>query len=242
MIATSPATQISNVANAIPLAGMLSLWSMEGLEADRVLVQRLCAWAKLAPSALAKKAELAATTILRAHRGTATTRISQPTLEKLRATFPDFPDWSRPEPDLPAAANDVDYLPVRVLPTFAGMGGGGSGEGDTETALIPRYLIEREFRGGAKDFDLINVRGDSMEPLFRHGDQLLIDRRDRNPIQPGPFALFDGDAYVVKLVERVPGKRGWYRIFSANDRYSAEEIEETDTTIMGRPVWFARRL
>ena len=48
--------------------------------------------------------------------------------------------------------------------------------------------------------------------------------------------------YVVKLVERIPGRRGWYRIFSANDRYSAAEVEETESTIMGRPVWFARRL
>lgn len=81
-----------------------------------------------------------------------------------------------------------------------------------------------------------------MEPRFLHGDQILIDRRDRDPLQPGPFALWDGDGYVIKLVERVPRKRGWYRVFSVNDIYTAYEIEEDESGIMGRPVWFARRL
>ena len=147
-----------------------------------------------------------------------------------------------PEPDLPEHNAQRDYLPISILPSYAGMGGGGSGEGDQEVAMLPRALIEDELRGKPTDFELIDVRGDSMMPDFQHGDQILIDRRDRDPIQPGPFALYDGDGYVVKLVERVPQKRGWYRVFSANERYSEYEVEETETTILGRPVWFARRL
>lgn len=214
----------------------------DGLAEDRAFVRELCDWAGMAPSAVAKRAGLAATTITRHHNETATTRLGRDTLAKLRAAFPDFPGFNRQRPDLPPTSSGEDYVPIRVLPTYAGMGGGGTGEGDQETALIARHLIEYEFRGRPADFELINVRGDSMEPVFQHGDQLLIDKRDRNPVQPGPFAVFDGDAYVVKLVERVPGKRDWYRIFSANDRYSENEVEETETTIMGRPVWFARRL
>ncbi len=146
------------------------------------------------------------------------------------------------EPDLPPESPDAAYVEVDVLPSFAGMGGGGTGEGDRSLAKLPRRLIEEELRGKAGDFELIDVRGDSMEPDFQHGDQILIDRRDRDPRQPGPFALWDEDGYVLKLVERVPGRRGWYRIFSANPRYSSYEIEETESTIRGRPVWFARRL
>lgn len=146
------------------------------------------------------------------------------------------------EPDLPDEAHDAAYVNINVLPSFAGMGGGGTGEGDRVLAKLPRRLIEEELRGQPSDFELIDVRGDSMEPDFQHGDQILIDRRDRDPRQPGPFALWDEDGYVLKLVERVPGRRGWYRIFSANPRYSDYEVEETEATIRGRPVWFARRL
>src|SRR3546814_11477033 len=82
----------------------------------------------LAPSTLAREMGLAATTITRPFRGTATTRISAPTFDKLRLRYPDFPGWNNEEPDLPASQADRSYLPVEVLPSFAGMGGGGTGE------------------------------------------------------------------------------------------------------------------
>jgi phage repressor protein C with HTH and peptisase S24 domain len=214
----------------------------DGIAADAQLIKSLIEWSNLTANAVARRANLAASTINRHANGTATTRLGRDTINKLRNAFPDFPGFNALRPDLPSAPRIQDYLPVRIFPSYAGMGGGGTGEGDEETGLVPRHLIENEFRGRPDDFQLINVRGDSMEPLFRHDDQLLVDLRDRNPIQPGPFAIFDGDAYLVKLVERVPGKRGYYRIFSANERYSESEVEETETTIMGRPVWFARRL
>ena len=163
------------------------------------------------------------------------------TLEKLRQHFPDFPGWSGAALET-VAPDQRDYMQIAILPSFAGMGGGGNGEGDPETGLVPRALVVNQLRAQAKDLLLIDVRGDSMEPDFQHGDQILVDCRDRDPIQPGVFALWDGDAYVVKLVERVPQKRGFYRVFSANGRYSAYEVDENDIRIMGRPVWFARRL
>jgi phage repressor protein C with HTH and peptisase S24 domain len=160
---------------------------------------------------------------------------------KLAELLASHDDSSR-HPDVPPAGRENSYVDIAVLPSFAGMGGGGNGEGERGIAKLPRDLIEDQLHGRSGDFELIDVRGDSMEPDFHHGDQILIDRRDRDPRQPGPFALWDDDGYVVKLVERIPGKRGWYRVFSANPRYSSYEVEEHEATIRGRPVWFARRL
>src|SRR5689334_11445786 len=56
------------------------------------------------------------------------------------------------EPDHPEVDPQRAYVPVDILPTFAGMGGGGNGEGDVERALVPRYLIEDVFRGRPSDF------------------------------------------------------------------------------------------
>lgn len=147
-----------------------------------------------------------------------------------------------PTPDLPQVDGQLSYLPVELMPTFGGMGGGGTGEGEAATALLPRALLEDQLRGQPRDFMLIEVRGDSMVPEFLHGDQILVDRRDVNPRQPGPFALFDGDGVVIKLVERIPGRREWFRVFSANARYSEYEVQEEEVRILGRTVWFARRL
>jgi phage repressor protein C with HTH and peptisase S24 domain len=162
--------------------------------------------------------------------------------ELLRALrwLEDMEAQTRPDnPDLPA---DIEYVPVEVLPTYAGMGGGGTGEGDREIALVPRALVVDILRGQPQDFLLINVRGDSMEPDFRHGDQILVDRRDVSPAQPGPFALWDGEwgEYVVKNVER--SRSGEVRIFSSNNKYSTEQAPAETTRIIGRPVWFGRRL
>lgn len=215
---------------------------MNGLEQDQRLIRELVRWTKSTPTAVAKKAGVAVTTINRPYRGTATTRISQPTLDKLQMAFPNFPHWADEQPDLPAPPPERDYVEVEVLPTFAGMGGGGTGEGDREIALVPRSLIVDQLKGQPGDFLLIDVRGDSMEPDFFQGDQILVDRRDRSPAQPGPFAIWDGEwgEYVVKNVERAAN--GEVRIFSTNSKYRAEVVQSENTRIIGRPVWFGRRL
>ena len=147
-----------------------------------------------------------------------------------------------PEADLPTPPAERAYLPVEILPSYGGMGGGGTGEGDNQIALIPRHLVEDELRAKPTDLLLIEARGESMMPDFHHGDQILIDKRDCNPVQPGAFALWDGDGYVVKLVERIPRQEGRYRIFSANGRFSAYDVAADEVRIIGRPVWFGRRL
>lgn len=171
--------------------------------------------------------------------------ISAREADQIRAYLAATGGTSRPHigntPDLPPAPSQIDYVEVEVLPTHAGMGGGGTGDGDRQTALMPRSLVEAELRARAADLLLINVRGDSMEPRFENGDQLLIDRRDVNPRQPGPFALWYDDGYVVKNVEiiRATGK---LRVFSSNPAYSDDMCDPNEVRIMGRPVWLGRRI
>src|SRR5690606_16401904 len=145
--------------------------------------------------------------------------LSKPTLTKLKARYPNFPGWRNQESDLPDSDPEMAYVSVEVLPTYAGAGGGGTGDDDRKTALVSRALVEGELRGGAADFVLVPIRGDSMEPDFYQGDQVLCDKRDRSPAQPGPFAIWDGEwgEYVIKNVERIEGGR--VRMFSSNPKY-----------------------
>lgn len=230
----------SCLARNFPRAGNASS-TMGTIEDDVRLIRDLVRWTDSNVNQIAKRIGVANTTLNRFAKGNATNRLHRDTIAKLRAEFPDFPGFEV-EADLPPAYNNPDYLAVEVLPSFVGMGGGGNGDGDHGQALIPRALIEDELRAKPSDLLLIEARGQSMEPDFLHGDQILIDRRDCNPIQPGAFALWDGDGYVVKLVERVPREPGKLRIFSANNRYSAYDVDADQVRIMGRPVWFGRRL
>jgi hypothetical protein len=215
---------------------------MDGLLADAETMRALCRWAKLPPSAVANKAGVAVTTVTRPYNGAATTRTGSRTWEKLRLAFPGFPGWPGAEPDQITPPLAIDYVQVDVLPTYAGMGGGGTGEGDVEQALVPQYLVRDVFRGQPSDFVVIRVRGNSMEPRFFQDDELLVDKRDTSPTQPGPFALWDADwgEYLVKNVERLPGGR--VRIFPSNTEFSASEVSSEETKILGRPVWVGRRL
>jgi hypothetical protein len=210
-------------------------------ESDREFIGALVEWSHRSASDIARIAKLTPSTLTRPLNSDVNFKLSKATLDKLRAAFPDFPGFGL-APDLPDADSGRDYMAIDILPSYAGMGGGGNGEGVVETGLVPRRLVVDELRAKPSDLILIEARGDSMEPDFRHGDQILVDRRDTDPIQPGSFALWDGDAYVIKLVERAPQRRGYYRIFSANNRYTPYEVAAEDVRIMGRPVWFARRL
>jgi hypothetical protein len=132
-----------------------------------------------------------------------------------------------------------DYVPIEVLPT--GLASGGGSPGDRTTELLPRRLVEDELHARPQDLRLLQLRGDSMAPSFQHGDHLLIDTRDRDPVQPGPFALRLGNGYVLKNVERV-GASGRLRLFPSNPQYTPDEADPQDVAIIGRPVWYARRL
>lgn len=233
-------TQVQSC-KAPPIGILANAALMSDSDDDRELIRALAEWAKLTPTEVARHAKLTPSTLTRPLNHEVKHRLSTPTLNKLRDAFPKFPGWGV-DADLPQAALDMDYEQVDVLPTYAGMGGGGTGDGDVERALVPSYLIRNVLRGSPSDFVLIRVRGDSMEPVFRHEDELLVDKRDRSPTQAGPFALWDAEweEYLVKNVERLPGGR--VRVFSSNEKYSSIEVTSDQTNILGRPVWFGRRL
>ena len=211
---------------------------MASVDDDIKLIRGLIEWADTNANQIGKKIGVANPTINRFANGKASNRLGRDTLAKLKSAYPEFPGFGADD-NAPAA---IEYVEIEVLPTYAGMGGGGTGDDDGEIALIPRALVVDVLRGQPSDFLLINVRGDSMEPDFRHGDQILIDVRDKSPAQPGPFALWDGEwgEYVVKNVERLGG--GEVRLFSSNPKYTGATVASEQTRIIGRPVWFGRRL
>jgi transcriptional regulator with XRE-family HTH domain len=109
--------------------------------------------------------------------------------------------------------------------------------------LIPLDLINAELHGAPDDFAVMAMAGQSMEPLLPAGATLLIDLRHTKPTPPGAFALWDGSGLAVQWVRRVPGsKPPMLRLSSENPRFQTADIEPPCVRIVGRVVWFARRL
>lgn len=112
-----------------------------------------------------------------------------------------------------------------------------------EPTLVTAGLIEAELRGEPDNFAVMTMSGQAMEPLLTAGATLLLDLRQTKPSPAGMFALWDGSGLAVHWVRRVPGaKPPLLHLSSENPRFPDVEIEPAAVRIVGRVVWFARRL
>ncbi|SPL65406.1 LexA family transcriptional regulator [Ochrobactrum soli] len=67
------------------------------------------------------------------------------------------------------------------------------------------------------------------------GDSVIIDMNDTRPTPPGAFAVYDGDAVSVKMVEVLPSEGPpLVRITGRNPRYEGYERSASDVPIVGR--------
>jgi hypothetical protein len=113
----------------------------------------------------------------------------------------------------------------------------------TSGGLFPSSLIAAELRGGAEDFLMLDIEGSAMEPVLRARDEILIDCRRTVPAQPGVFALDQGLGPVVRWVEFVPASNPpRYRVRAESQPPEPYEVETHAAGIIGRVVWFARRV
>lgn len=136
---------------------------------------------------------------------------------------------------------------VLNIPTFgfkAGMGGGAVilDERPQDFWPVPKIYL-RHIRLETADLAAIAVEGDSMSPTLESGDQILINQNDKNPARGGIFAIHDSDTLVVKRVEKIPGSDpALLKLISDNPNHGAYEVLADTTQIIGRVVWFARRI
>jgi len=133
-----------------------------------------------------------------------------------------------------------DYLLVPKVKAVAGCGASFIVNGET-TGLYAfrREFLEREHIHTA-NLVMMMIQGDSMEPLIREGDTVLVDQTDTSPADGKIYILRIDDALMCKRVEKIPG--GW-RIKSDNPDRGHYDLkgEELETMhIFGRVRWFGR--
>lgn len=85
----------------------------------------------------------------------------------------------------------------------------------------------------------IAVEGDSMEPLLRHGDEILVDRTQR-AAQDGIHVVRVDGAVLVKRLQR--SRPGVLVLRSDNPAYQPVEHAQGDVEVIGRVVWKSGRL
>ena len=215
--------------------------------------------AGITQAALAKKLGIEVTAMNKVFRGTR--RLKAEELRKAERLFQSAPAKppQRETDDVEPAAPIGD--PISEIDVKGGAGFGGeamlvnitseSGETISTDAVKgtwhfpPEYLSEMRVR--AKRVRIIEIFGDSMRRPdgggLHSGDRVMIDLADVNPTPPGIFALWDGFGIVVKRLERVMrSDPPAIHVISDNPSHPATILTYDEVNIVGRVIWFARRL
>jgi phage repressor protein C with HTH and peptisase S24 domain len=133
-----------------------------------------------------------------------------------------------------------EWVEVPRLPLEASAGPGAVGA--AEIAFDAFRFSRRWLREQGLDPALlssIRVLGESMDPLLRDGDEILVDRTPR-PFREGVHVVRLGETLHVKLLQAVPPGR--LRLVSSNAAYEPVEVPMADVDVVGRVVWKGGRL
>ncbi len=138
------------------------------------------------------------------------------------------------------ASNDEDFhaIPRLSLAAAAGPGQFAGGEAPFDNfGFSGRWLRENGF--DPKMLSALTVEGDSMEPLLRHGDEILVDRGSRFE-RDGVHVVRMGDALMVKRLASAGSGR--IALLSQNLAYPPIEVSADEIEVLGRVVWKSGRL
>lgn len=142
--------------------------------------------------------------------------------------------------DSPSARRQGAWVAVPRLALDASAGPGAFGAEELPFDAFrfsARWLREQGFDPAM--LSVIAVSGDSMEPLLRDGDEILVDRTPR-PLRDGVHVVRLGEALHVKRVQQV--RPGAIKLISANEAYLPVEVGLPDVDVIGRVVWKGGRL
>lgn len=153
-----------------------------------------------------------------------------PILDKLHITI------AKPKDEL------MDYALVPRVTAVAG-----AGESFEVSSMIAGYYAFRldflRASGIPQDKAVtMFVRGDSMDPVIKDGDMILIDQSDFAPRDGFIYLVNLAGALMVKRLFRLPN--GW-RIYSENAKYLPTDVvgnELESLKVFGRVRWFGRVL
>lgn len=136
------------------------------------------------------------------------------------------------------ADSDFVEVPRLEVDASAGPGATGSEERVFDAFRFSRRWLTEQGLDGAQ-LSAIRVVGDSMEPLLREGDEVLVDCRDQ-PFRDGVHVVRLDELLLVKRVASKGGGR--FSLLSQNLAYPPIDVSAEEFAIIGRVVWKSGRV
>lgn len=114
---------------------------------------------------------------------------------------------------------------LRLYRNVSASAGYGANNDDEDFEIVPvsSSFLTNILKVPAREYDVISVFGDSMEPFLKNGDMVLVDRISEAKNGNIIIANFDGELYVKKLIK--DPILGDIRLTSLNDFYKDIEIK-----------------
>ena len=148
-----------------------------------------------------------------------------------------------------AGANLANNATIAFMDITASAGGGALNEGEIDNPeaddrfAMPVDMLRKITPTPSTGLRLITISGDSMAPVLKHGDVVMVDRTQTQPSPPGIFIVDDGIGLVAKRLDLVPATQPQIlRLTSENGVYTNYQRRINEVQIVGRVVWFARTL
>jgi len=147
------------------------------------------------------------------------------------------------DPGEPGAYGDLITIPELDVRLSAGPGSFIEHENQVGIWQMSRRYLTDELRVNPVNLAVVEVTGDSMVPTLHSGDRVIIDHSDQNIGRPGVYAIWDSNATVVKRLEVVPySDPPMIVLISDNKNHNQYTVPADQVQIIGRVVWYARRL
>ena len=138
----------------------------------------------------------------------------------------------------PRAHRDWIEVPRLDVDASAGPGAAGAEEKVFDAFRFSRRWLAEQGLDGTS-LSAIRVVGDSMEPLLREGDEVLVDCRDQ-PFRDGVHVVRLDELLLVKRVASKGGGR--FSLLSQNLAYPPIQVSAGELAIIGRVVWKSGRI
>lgn len=137
-------------------------------------------------------------------------------------------------------SSDMDWIdvPRLALGASAGPGALAYDERPIGAFRFGRAWLRRQGLDPRR-LSAIAVDGDSMEPMLRDGDEILVDATPR-PLRDGVHVVRVDGALLVKRLET--GRPGLVVLKSDNPAYDPIELAPGEVEVVGRVVWKGGRL
>ncbi len=227
---------------------------MEGLEQDAALIRELVRFSGKTSAEVARAAGLASSTINRHFNGTAETRLSLSTIEKLKSAYPTFPGWPRlgasdtrldfnyPDHIVEKRQAEPDTVELEQIDLRYGLGGTyADGPIEVERRPFSREWLRSITTTAPRHLFWAIGDGDSMEPTIRSGEIILIDRSQDTPrMDDGIWAVTHGEIGMIKRLRQLPN--GTVELHSDNHLVRPQTAVDGELHVIGRVIAVVRRL